>query len=135
MSTVNGNQLQWTDTKCSLCNVLADYRSKTPGLEFLCKHCRESADIIVGATLCAGPHGDSETAAERVQLLNAIGEVIETHYVCAECGWRWRESLGPEHEMLSQGISVQGEEVGKPFRLLRDDLRGAFWGEESEGVN
>src|SRR5258705_5831393 len=127
------NQAQWIDTKCSLCGNLAHYRTYmylsqsrdkyAPGMEFLCKSCKESVELptktVLLPTSCAAPHGWPRTINGRIELLGDDGSVVETHYLCSEHAWRWREGLGPEFEMTVQSISFNGQEQGIPRRFLR----------------
>jgi hypothetical protein len=139
------NHTIWNDTKCSLCGGLAHYRSQmylqhkpVPGLEFLCRTCKEAielpANTIVLPTNCAAPDERQHTINGRFHLLGDSGEIVETHYLCAEHAWRWRQELGPEFEMSAQSISFTGHEQGTMRRFLRDDMRGAFLGDESQEV-
>ena len=112
-----------------------------PGLEYLCKICLDSTNLphktAIMVTRCA-ERGCERSAGGRIELLTSLGEegeIIESHYLCAEHAWRWRQSLGAEWEMLCQSVSVNAQEIGSPRRFLRDDLQGAFWGEESDNVN
>jgi len=113
-----------------------------PGLEYLCKPCLESTALppktAILVTRCAEP-ACGKMANGRFELLSHLGEegeISETHYLCAEHGWRWRQSLGSEWEMTCQSVSVNAHEhFQEPKRFFRDDLQGAFWGEESDKVN
>lgn len=111
-----------------------------PGMEFLCKPCRESVELPPKTTTlpthCAQP-GCRLSAQGCFEVLAEVSEteLTETHYLCGEHGWYWRQSLGAEWEMLAQSISVNGQEVGRSQRFLRDDLRGAFWGNQSDEVH
>jgi hypothetical protein len=73
---------------------------------------------------------------EMTSSLPEPGEVPETHYLCAEHAWRWRQSLGPEWEMRFQSLSPNGQEhFDQPLPFQRDDLRGALWGDTSDKVS
>jgi hypothetical protein len=143
------NDSRWNDRKCSNCGALAHCRTDmylqdsiaAPGLEYLCKVCLESTVLPPGTTIlvtdCSEP-ACVRMADGRFELLSSLGEgeIVETHYLCAEHGWRWRQSLGSECEMTQQSISANAREhFQEPKRFLRDDLQGAFWGEESDKVN
>jgi hypothetical protein len=110
-------------------------------LEYLCKACLEATVLPSRTTIivtdCAAP-ACVRTADGRFELLSSLeeGEIAETHYLCAEHGWRWRQSLSSEYEMTQQSISANAREhFQEPKRFLRDDLQGALWGEESDKVN
>ena len=137
----------WNDSKCSNCGSLAHAqtliyreRSPVPGLEFLCKQCINSVPLPSNAVLiandCAQPGCVSAAACwvERFSQLEPDKD-RERHYLCNEHSWRWRESLGLEWDAICQSLSVDSREIGGPKRLQRDDLAGAFWGDESEEVN
>ena len=137
------NESCWNDRKCSLCGILAHYRTEmyrwhrpVPGLEFLCPPCKEStelpAETNVTTTNCAEPDC-TRTAQGRVELLGEAGEVSEIHYLCPEHGWRWRQSMGAEREMTALSLGLKGQKLGRPRRYLRDE--GALWGDESDKVN
>jgi len=144
------NNSRWNDRKCSKCEALAHCRTDryledrvpVPGLEYLCKACLETTvlppNTAIIVTNCAEPDC-IRMAAGRFELLPPLGEeveIAETHYLCAEHGWRWRQSLGSEWEMTCQSISANAREhFQETKRFLRDDLQGAFWGEESNKVN
>ncbi len=144
------NDSRWNDRICSKCGALAHCRTDmylqdgipVPGLEYLCKPCLESTALppktAILVTRCAEP-ACGKMANGRFELLSHLGEegeISETHYLCAEHGWRWRQSLGSEWEMTCQSVSVNAHEhFQEPKRFFRDDLQGAFWGEESDKVN
>jgi hypothetical protein len=115
-------------------------RTPAPNLEFLCKTCAQFAELppncFLTVTHCAEP-GCKRMANGRFEAFT-LGEEdkAEKHYVCAEHGWKWRQSLGPEWEMRCQSVSANGIEHYEELpRVLRDDLQGAFLGEESDAVN
>ena len=64
-------------------------------------------------------------------LPGTVGEKGETHCLCIEHGWKWKHSLGIEREIVWWGYTPEA----KPQTLVRDDLRGAFHGDESEEIN
>ena len=113
-----------------------------PGLEYLCKACLEST-ILPPRTAILVTNSAQPTCVRmangRFELLSPLGEegeIAEAHYLCAEHGRRWRQSLSSEWEMTYQSISANTREhFQEPKRFLRDDLQGAFWGDESDKVN
>lgn len=141
---------RWDDTRCSACGDLAQYRTDmyfehkpAPGLEYLCGHCKHvtelPANTITLATRCA----DTEHQARRrsAACWCEVIPVLETnnspekHFLCAEHAWKWRRDLGTEWEMRAQSLQANGQEAGEIFRFQRDDLAGAFWGDESTEIN
>ena len=141
---------RWDDTKCSVCGDLAQYRTDmylkhraAPGVEYLCGRCKEVVEFppntITLVTRCADTeHGARRRSAacwcEITSVLEADNPP-EKHFLCAEHAWKWRRDLGPEWEMRARSLHVNGEEGGEVFRFHRDDLAGAFWGDESTKIN
>jgi len=141
---------RWNDRLCSKCGALAHCRTDmymqdrapAPGLEYLCKTCMKSTPLPPRTALivvsCAEPNC-KHMAGGWFQLwpsLRSGDEIPEVHYLCAEHAWRWRKSLGPEWDMLYQSLSPNGDEhFDEPRPFQRDDLAGAFWGDESDKVN
>ena len=137
----------WHDRKCSKCGNLAHaqtliYRERSPvsGLEFLCKQCIGLVPLPPNAVLianCCAQPDCMESAACWVERFSPLEprKDRERHYLCAEHSWRWRESLGLEWEVILQPLSVDSREIGTPKPVQRDDLAGAFWGDESDEVN
>lgn len=143
------SESRWDDRKCSLCGALAHCQTlmylqndiPAPGMEYLCRACKESVSLpprtSIIVTRCAEPSCGMMAGGrfEAAPVLREEGDSAEVHYFCGEHGWRWRQSLGPEWEMTVQSVSANARENGAPQRLLRDDLQGAVWLDESQGIN
>jgi len=133
---------QWNDKECCLCGNLAQYRSymylehkPAPGTESLCRTCKDVAILppktIVEPVKCATLECGGRAEAEFELLPGPTGEPGEMHCLCIEHGWRWKHSLGIEREIFWLAYTPEA----KPVRFVRDDLRGAFTGDESQEVN
>lgn len=137
--------VQWNDTKCSVCGALAHCQTghvitnePVSGMEYLCKSCRDSIPLpsrtFVMVVRCAEPNCPHRAAGrvEATLTLHEEGSPAETHYVCHEHLWCWRQRLGAEWEMLGWSISVNSMEHNEqPLRILRDDMQGATWIDET----
>lgn len=111
-------------------------------MEYLCKSCLQTAQLpahtVIIGTKCAEPECRS-WANGRFEVLPHLregNESTEIHYLCGEHGWRWRQNLGPEWEMVYYSIGPNAREhFDQPKKLHRDDLKDIVFLDESGTIN